>query len=251
MLKRHGGWLGLLAIGIVLTAVIGWLMVAPAPVSHVVPPSPVDNSVQIKLNTVKITGVSNGKITWSIEAASFDMNRNQRLRITGLHKVVLLNGGKQEFAMKADVLEQDKVSGNLNLTGNVEMSGKDIKLQTPAIKWNDYLQQIHIPGRLVARFGDYTLIAPGGAVINIRSGTLQCTGGIELQAEHSRLNAGGMMLWISQQSFELTDPVVAQMQTGDLQQWAAGQNLPEIPQIPATVKERYQEYRTKQETKYR
>ncbi len=200
-------------------------------------------NIEMRLNNVVFRGVSGGKIVWEVAADHFDVAKDQyTFRASALKRIALLKDGHQELTVSADSLERNILTGDIALAGLVTVQGKDILLRTPNIVWNDRMQIFTIPGQLDAQIGEITLSSAANTVYNVSAATVHADGHIHLAVQRNSFDARGVTINIVSQSFTIDGPAHAQAVVGDVQQWGNGQHLPQIPAIPAPIKERYQAY---------
>ncbi len=243
ILKYSGSIFFLLTI-FVITCIVIYLTYKKPVVIETLPPSN-HSSIDLHLKTVKIHGVSNGKIVWQVEAANFDMTKYNTLSITGLKKIIMLNGATEEFTITADSLNRDLNSGDFGLNGNVKLIGKSISLLSESVTWSDFWQEMRIPSNLNATIGDYNLSAPAGATYRLSTKTLVCTGGITLTSGSNSITAASAIFDIINNEMTLDNGVNISLNVNDISNWANGKPLPGIPPIPPGIKERYKEYQKK------
>jgi|GEM_PF-1527400 len=214
------------------------------------PASPSD--IQVHLGKVRLRGISGGKLVWEVEAENFDYAKNSpKLTVSGLQKVAVLNGDKEELTLTASTLEQNTASGRIILSGDVEVSGPSLKMRTPYVTWEPRQDVLQFPGRLDLGFGGYTLTCPGVTQFDILAGLLTSSGGVTLAASNSTLRAASIRVNVAEQSFEMGGPVTAELAVADMETWMAKNRLPEIPPIPDSIKERYHAYNAKKERAFR
>lgn len=243
--KYSGSIFFLLTIAVIIGVLIFLINRKPMDIKPVPPNSNNSGNIDLHLKTVKIHGVSNGKIVWQIEASNFDMTKSNTLSITGLKKIIMLNGTTEEFSITASSLTRNLYSGDFGLDGGVKMIGKSIELAAQSVMWNDYGQEMRIPGNLTAKFGDYSLSAPAGAIYNLTNKTLTCTGGIILTSGENSISASTAIFDIMKDEMTLDNGVNISFSVNDISSWASGAPLPLIPDIPPGIKERYKEYQKK------
>ncbi|HEX2948675.1 MAG TPA: hypothetical protein VHV83_03760 [Armatimonadota bacterium] len=212
-------------------------------ISPIRPDTKVPPNVELRLDRVRFRGIANGKVVWEVIADHFDLSKDQMtFKVTGVKKVALLNGGKQELTISADSLDRNTITGDISITGSVTVTGNDIFLRASQFNWSDRLQTLNIPLRLSAQLGDITVISDKGAVYNVMTSTLRSSGKIVLGFKGNLLRANGVTLDGRNQSFTMNGPITAEIVVADAQQWVEGKGLPEIPDIPEQVKDRYQQY---------
>ncbi|MEI6519293.1 MAG: hypothetical protein WCO98_04550 [bacterium] len=246
--KYSGSIFFLLTTAVIIGVVIYIINKKPVDVNNGTPP-PNSTSVDLHLKTVKIHGVSNGKIVWQVEAANFDMTKSNTLSITGLKKIIMLNGATEEFTITAATLNRNLNSGDFGLEGGVKLIGKSIEMAAKSVLWNDYGQEMIIPSDLTAKVGDYNLSAPAGAIYKLTNKTLTCTGGITLTSGANSITAASATFDIIKDEMTLDNGVNISLSVNDISNWATGAPLPEIPPIPPGIKERYKEYQQKKGNK--
>jgi hypothetical protein len=231
--------------GLLFASGLCWLM--RSPVRKIAPYHPISglpDNIEMRLNHVVFHGVSGGKIVWEIEADHFDVTQNQvSFRATGLKRIALLKEGKQELMVSAESLERNIFTGDIALAGHVTVMGDNMLLRTPNIVWNDRLQLFTVPGQIGAQFGDITLTSDGGTVYNVNAATVRANGHLLLAVKGNAFSAHGASLNLVTQTFSIDGPAHAKAIVADLQQWGHGQNLPHIPEIPESIKERYRAFR--------
>lgn len=243
----------LVVVGVLIGVVVwratreaGLRVLAPKPGVY---PS-VANDVAVKLRRVRIYGVSGGKVVWEIEAEDFNMAKNRPLlSITGIKRVAVVNGGKEELTLHANLLERNTATGDMTLTGDVTVESTGLRITTPLVTWDAAGEVLRIPSHFSAQVGDFSFRAPTGAIYDVKASTLQCAGGIVLTVQGNTLRAGTALVDINRQRYELADTVTAALNVASLESWAGGQRLPAIPTIPSGVQQRYREYLAKQETR--
>lgn len=246
---RNFTWreLGLPALlALALLAGGGWWLLRAQPPRRVSPARPTPtmaDDVTLRLGKIHLRGLTGGKITWEIEAENFDLARDRPLqRIDGVKKVALLHNGKQELALTAGVMERNTASGDITLDGGVTVSGKGIRLQTPSAQWDAVREQLLFPAQFTAHCGDFSLTNLGATSYDVITGTLNCTGGIALTMRGNTLRAQAARINVATQAFVLTGPVAAELDVAEMAAWTQGDRLPEIPVIPESIKQRYQQY---------
>jgi len=211
-----------------------------------VPAMPTD--IQVRLGKVRLQGISGGKLVWEVEADNFDYAKNRpTLTVSGLKKVVVLNGDKEELSLTASTLEQNTVSGRIILSGDVTVTGPSLKISTPFAAWDPPRDTLQFPGQLTMRFGEYTLACPGATQFDVVNRLLTSTGGVTLATSDSMLRAAAVRVNLAAQSFEMDGPVTVDLSIADIQTWMATHQLPTIPPIPDSIKERYRDYCAKKE----
>lgn len=239
---RSVGWGIALAI-VLLVGGVGWLTRGRRPV--VVPLSPerpVPSGVEMHLGTVRIHGVSGGKIDWEMEAENIDLLKSQpTMRVQGLKRAVMLNGTKVELSLTADTLERNNSTGDIRLLGAVTVHGPQLVLRTPLVTWDARHEELQFPQTFTARAGEFTVIA-NKATYEVTAGRLRCDGQVKLDIQGNTLAAGSALLNLPNQSYTLADTVRADLDVTDVQAWVGGQSLPAIPPIPDKVKARYLAY---------
>jgi hypothetical protein len=211
-----------------------------------VPAMPSD--IQVRLGKVRLYGISAGKLIWEVEADHFDYAKNRpTLTVSGLKKVTVLNGDKEELTLTASQLEQNTTSGRIILSGDVTVTGPSLKMHTEYASWEPRRDTLQFPGRLTMQLGDYTLTCLGATNFDVIKGLLTGTGGVTLATSGSTLRAESVRVNVIEHSFEMDGPVTAALGIADMETWMAKNQLPEIPAIPDSIKERYRDYTAKKE----
>lgn len=202
-----------------------------------------DDDWLLRLNHVQFHGISNGKIVWEVYADHVDLSKDQLIyTVGGLKKMALLQNGVQELTVNADGLQQNVITGDINIYGAVTVMGKDITLSTPGVIWQDRLQALLVPQRLSGQFGDIAVVADKGARYSVKDGHLQSQGTLMVSCGGNVMNAGGIRLDVRGQAFTLAGPIHVKYLLDDVEAWAEGKRVPKIPDIPDAIKERYRDY---------
>ena len=100
-------------------------------------PTPtIPNDIEIRLTNVHLHGISGGKVVWEMVADDFSMSKTRPLlHIRGLKQVAVVNAGKQEITVSADIVEKNTISGDITLSGNVCVAGDKLLMHTPMVVW--------------------------------------------------------------------------------------------------------------------
>ena len=240
------------AIGAAVLLVAGglaWFLHArPHSVRPAKPLPAVPSDIQVRLGKVKLQGISGGKLVWEVEAESFDYaKRRPTLTVSGIKKVSVLNGSTVELSLTAATLEQNTMTGRITVSGDVNVTGPSLSMQTETAVWEPRTDALDFPGRLTVRFGDYTLTCRGATHFDVINGQLTATGGVVVAMQGSTLSASAIRVNVVDQSFEMDGPMAAELSLADMQTWMEGRQLPKIAPIPESIKERYNEYCGKKE----
>lgn len=238
----------LLLAGFLAVSLVGggiWWMLANHQIS-VLPAKPTllgDPNVELRLSKPRIRVVDGGKIAWEVEADNFDLSKDRQVqRFKNLKRAIALNNGKEEMTLSAGTLERNTLTGNMSLTGEVILTASTFVVRTPMVTWDGQREILLLPQQLNAKLGGYIVTAPGGATYDVLRGTLTSQGSVTLTADGNIMHAGGVVFEALSQRVTLKDPVTVQMDVADVTEWAQGRELPEIPQIPVGVQQRYQKY---------
>jgi lipopolysaccharide export system protein LptA len=211
-------------------------------VSPAKPTATIADDIEVRLDRPIIRGVSRGKIIWEIKADHFDLAKNRPLvHIRGLKRVAMMHDGKAEFEVTATELEQNRHTGDLNITGNVTLTGNKLIMRTPTVSWDNRRQVLDFPGKLSAQIGDFSLTAAGGSY-DVRAATLHANGPVTLTTQGNTMRAAHVEAAVLTQRFALSGPVSATLEVADIEEWTAGNRLPAIPPIPDGVRARYRDY---------
>jgi len=248
IMPRELWWVSVLAV-VLVAGGVWWLL--PRGHRHLilpaVPTPTVPDDIQIRLSNVHLRGVSDGKVVWEVIADNFDLSKNRPvLHIQGLKQVSVLNDGKQELSVTADAVEQNTVTGNISLLGNVNVTGAKLLMHTPSVIWDALHSSLHFPKDVSAQVGDFTLALSGSTAFDARNYRLHCDGPVVLITQGNSIRAGSADIDMQTKEFNLHRPVQAEFKVADMEAWAAGQNLPQIPTIPPGVQQRYRDYCRKQ-----
>lgn len=210
-------------------------------------PTPVvAGDLSMRLGKVRLHGISGGKVLWEIEAENFDFAKNRPLlRVSGLKKVSLLNEGKIDLTLSADALERNTYTGEITISGNVTVLGNGLAVRAPFAAWDPRRELLQFPRNFTAQFGDYTLSSMGNTVYDVKAGIFRSNGGVLLTAKGNTLRAGSIEVEMATQNFHLYEPVAAELDIANLDAWMSGDPLLRIPEIPASIRQRYHAYRTK------
>ncbi|HEY3378901.1 MAG TPA: hypothetical protein VGL77_15555 [Armatimonadota bacterium] len=201
----------------------------------------IPDDIALRLDHVTFRGLSGGKIVWEVVADHFDLTKDQlKFNVNGLKRVALLNEGRQELMVSADSLERDMSNGNISVQGHVLMTGTDLVFRTPGLAWDDQRQVLNIPHALAAQLGDISIVAKDGATYDVAHGYLRCPGPIVIGTRGNVLRAGAALFSAHGQQFTLFTPVSADLLIADT--GSAGYVLPQIPEIPMQIIERYRTY---------
>ncbi|MHB9025147.1 MAG: hypothetical protein ACYC7E_13405 [Armatimonadota bacterium] len=230
-----------------LVCIIGgvWWFVAERPrqisPAKITPNIPSD--VELRLSKPRFHGIDGGKIVWEMEADGLDLTKNVPvLRIDNLKKAVLLNESTPELTLTASSLERNTSTGNMVIDGNVLITGKNLLLRTPSIKWDARKEILTAPEKLGVQAGDITVSTLKSATYDVKSGILRCDGSVMLTVQGNTIRAGSATVNVRTQAFTLANQGMAEFNVADLASWAAGRNLPAVPAIPESVKQRYRDY---------
>ena len=208
-------------------------------------PAPPSN-IEWHLNHVRLHGLSGGKIVWEIDADNISLAKDRPLlTVHGVKRVALMNDGAQELTLSADTLERNTATGDIAVDGHVLISGNGLAIHTPAVKWDPHEESLLFPQSIATRLGEYQLTCQGVTRYNVPNGQLSSSGGLLLTLRGDRLSAGGIEL--NDGAFTLLPPVEAELSVADLTAWSQGRSLPAIPDIPANIRQRYQQYHAKQQ----
>lgn len=237
-------WLaGVLAMAL-LVGGAGWFLAARPrriPPARPIPVVPAD--VQLRLGKVRLQGVADGQVAWEVEADHFDYAKNRPLlRITGIRKAAILRHGKQEVTLTADALERNTATGEITVSGNIVLAGPGLGVRVPFASWNPFMETLRFPGDFAAQLGDYHLACFGAMIFDIKAGTLAGDGGVEVTTRGGVLRAQRVVVDVAAQRLTL-DGVGADLEVAEMQAWAAGRDVPKVPEIPASIKARYEEYK--------
>ena len=248
---REIRWAALLAV--VLLAGGGWWLLRAGGV-HLVPPATptpiIPKDIELRLNHVRLHGVSGGKVVWEIDADNFNFAKDRPLlTVQGVKRIALINAGKQELTLSAGTLTRNTVTGDISVTDNVTIAGNGILIHTPAVAWDPRAEALVLPGQCAMQVGDYLVSSLGASRYQMHTGLLTSTGGVTLTLRGSTLRAGGIAVAVASGEYTLTEPVAAELAVADLADWAAGKHLPALPDIPAGIRQRYQEFCARQHTK--
>ncbi|MHB9130658.1 MAG: LptA/OstA family protein [Armatimonadota bacterium] len=243
-----------LAIVLTLLAIIigGWLLSSEHRRIASPPPSPMNfpGDISLRIDQPIIHGISDGEIVWELKADHVDILKGRPVvRMTGLKRVALMNGSHEELSLRADSLEQNTVSKDLTVQGNVQVTGDKLHFQASTVSWNAQQMQLLIPGKTSAQLGEIQVNTGGNARYDVQTSTLSCDNGITLIIQGNTLRAGSALIDVVNQQFTLEKSVVATLAVASMETWMSGHSLPAIPSIPAGVRERYRDYMKHQETR--
>lgn len=207
-----------------------------------------DDDLQFHFSTVTIHGISGGKVVWKVQAQHFDQMKDRPvIRVTGLKQVFVEGGGHQPLTMTADALEQNTVSGDINLNGSVIVTGEQLVMRTPMAIWSGYREVLQFPNQFAAQLGDYTITTNAPVTYDGYSGQITCTGAVTLATHGNTLQANSLIVNVRTRSVDIGGPATADFNVADLESWANGKLLPAIPRIPEAIEKRYQADKAKQE----
>lgn len=247
-IPRDALWAAVAAVLLIASGLIWFLRARPQTVRPAKPLPAVPADIQVRLGKVKLQGISGGKLVWEVEAEHFDYSkRRPTLTVSGLKKVNVLNDDKVELSLTATTLEQNTITGRVTVFGGVNVTGPSLSMQTETAIWEPRTDALDFPGRLTVRFGDFTLTCRGATHFDVLNGKLAATGGVLVTMQGSTLTASAIRVNVADQSFEMDGPLAAELSIADMQTWLEGRQLPKIPPIPESVKERYAEYCAKKE----
>jgi len=232
------------ALAVLLTAGgIGWFLAArPRRVAPATPIPLVPDDVQLRLGKVRLQGVSGGQVAWEVEADHFDFAKNRPLlRITGIRQAALLHDGKQDITLTADAIERNTATGEIAVSGNVVLAAPQLQVRVPYAGWNPFTESLRFPRDFTARFADFAVTCGGAMLFDIKAGSLAGDGGVTVTLPGGTLRAERVIISVPTQRL-LLDEMQADLAVAELEMWAAGHAVPTMPEIPASIKARYQKY---------
>lgn len=202
--------------------------------------------IELRLNHVTFHGVRDGKFTWEISADKFDITKDQMtFRVSGLQHAELLQNGKTSLTINAKWMERNTLNGDLRIVDAVEVSCPGILMKTSEFLWSDQMQQLLAPSKITALFNDISINAEGGTSFNALSGIFRSDGPLELRYHGNVIRAQSGVYYVNRHSFTLNKGS-AILVVSDVEEWLAGKQYPQIPDIPEGVKQRFMEYSKKQ-----
>lgn len=241
-------WRWLIAgIAIVLLAALGWWWWRGRHNAAAVQTPTWPNDMEMTFNKVRIHSVSGGKIVWEIEAERFDLLRDRPVvRMTGITRAVALNETVTEMTITATTLERNTYTGDMSITGPITMTGDKISALATFARWNAQQEILTFEQQSSVTAGEYQFNTGGVVNYDMKLATLNATGLLEMTMPGATLNAGNVLLEINSKRVTLDNAVTLSMDVAAFDNIVNGAKLPEIPQLPAGVRERAAKYQQEQ-----
>jgi len=199
--------------------------------------------MEMTFNKVRIHSVSGGKIVWEIEAERFDLLRDRPVvRMTGITRAVALNENTTELTLSATSLERNTYTGDMRITGPISLKGDNISAVATFAGWNAQRELLTLEQQSTVTAGIYQFDTGGVVSYDMKQGTLNSAGPLTMSMPGATLNAGNALVEIKAQRVTLDNAVTLDMDVSTVENLASGAKLPEIPPIPAGIRERAEKY---------
>ena len=199
----------------------------------------------ILLKDVTLRSLSGGKLLWKVKMQDVLVDDlREQLTVKGLEKAELQYDDKTELTVTAGNLVRNQRTGNIVITDNVNITGKDIFMSTKYVEWVDKAGLLRFDS-ITAQFGDLSVKA-NNAEYDVLNTNLVVTGIISISTQGNQLTAqNGGNVKADGSYFELKGPAKAEVFGASLEEWLVKNKKPKTPEIPQAIKERYKDYKNK------
>jgi len=199
----------------------------------------------ILLKDVTLRSLSGGKLLWKVKMKDVLVDElSEQLVVKGLEKAELQYENKTELTVTAGNLVRNQRTGNIVITDNVSITGKDIFMSTKYVEWIDKTSVLRF-NSITAQFGDLAVKADN-AEYDVLNASLKVAGIISVSTQGNQLSSqNGGQVKADGSSFDLKGPVKAEVSGASLEEWLVKNKMPKTPEIPQAIKERYKNYKNK------
>ena len=243
--------IGGITLAVILIIGVLWVLKAKNKVGFVqVPPFLFNKDAEnlppggILLKDVTLRSLSGSKLLWKVKMSDVTVDeRSDKLTVKGLDSAELKYGEETELTVKAGGLVRNQRSGNITISDDVKINGKDIYMTTGQVEWIDKANVLRFNDSVIAQLGDLAVVAQD-AEYDVLGATLKIKGKVSVSTNGNILKSEkGGNAKSDGSSFVLNGPVTAEVKIASLEEWLTKNKMPKFPEIPKAIKERYNKYK--------